>query len=117
MVETPGGLSIYLKSRKREYSSIFFSQGEEIYLQSAIYTDVNDPKLYDFSTGERSTLITCTSAWDITVYTKRRTVIVAYPQQILIISLSTGYFQIASNAILITIKCTSHLIKFFQDVE
>ena len=102
------GILIYIFHKGKKY----------IYkVQEKIYTDVNDPKLYDFSTGERSTLITCTSAWDITVYTKRRTVIVAYPQQILIISLSTGYFQIASNAILITIKCTSHLIKFSQDVQ
>jgi LPXTG-site transpeptidase (sortase) family protein len=44
------------------------------------YRDANDPKLYDFTPGERLTLITCTSSWDPTIYTNRRSVIIAYPE-------------------------------------
>jgi LPXTG-site transpeptidase (sortase) family protein len=60
---------------------VFYKGKKYVYrVKEKIYTDVNDPKLYDFSPGERLTLITCTSSRDITVYTKRRTVIVAYPE-------------------------------------
>jgi sortase (surface protein transpeptidase) len=80
------GILIYIFHKGKKY----------IYkVQEKIYTDVDDPKLYDFSPGERLTLITCTSAWNMTFYTKIRTVIVAYPQLTLIISLSNGNFQIA----------------------
>jgi len=65
------GILIYIFHKGKKY----------IYkVQEKIYTDVNDQKLYDFSPGERLALITCTSSWDITVYTNKRTVIVAYPQ-------------------------------------
>ena len=43
------------------------------------YKDVNDPKFYDITPGERLTLITCVSTWSPTIYTNRRTVIVADP--------------------------------------
>jgi LPXTG-site transpeptidase (sortase) family protein len=60
---------------------VFYKGKKYVYkVKEKIYTDVNDPKLYDFSPGERLTLITCTSSRDITVYTKRRTVVVAYPE-------------------------------------
>jgi LPXTG-site transpeptidase (sortase) family protein len=60
---------------------VFYKGKKYIYkVKEKIYTDVNDPKLYDFSPGERLTLITCTSSRDITVYTKKRTVVVAYPE-------------------------------------
>jgi LPXTG-site transpeptidase (sortase) family protein len=45
------------------------------------YKNVNDPKLYDITIGERLTLITCVSTWSPTIYTNRRTVIVAYPER------------------------------------
>jgi len=65
------GIHIYIFHKGKKY----------IYkVKEKIYTDVNDPKLYDFSPGERLTLITCTSTLDITVYTNKRTVIVAYPE-------------------------------------
>jgi len=60
---------------------VFYKGKKYVYkVKEKIYTDVNDPKLYDLSQGERLTLITCTSSRDITVYTKRRTVVVAYPE-------------------------------------
>jgi LPXTG-site transpeptidase (sortase) family protein len=60
---------------------VFYKGKKYVYkVKEKIYTDVNDPKLFDFSPGERLTLITCTSSRDITVYTKRRTVVVAYPE-------------------------------------
>jgi LPXTG-site transpeptidase (sortase) family protein len=60
---------------------VFYKGKKYVYkVKDKIYTDVNDPKLYDFSPGERLTLITCTASRDITVYTKRRTVVVAYPE-------------------------------------
>jgi len=61
---------------------VFYNGKKYVYkVKEKIYTDVNDPKLYDFSPGERLTLITCTSTPDITIYTKKRTVITAYPEQ------------------------------------
>jgi len=60
---------------------VFYKGKKYIYrAKEKIYTDVNDPKLYDFNPGERLTLITCTSTWDITVYTTKRTIIIAYPE-------------------------------------
>ena len=44
------------------------------------YKDVSDPTLYDFSPGERLTLITCAGTLDPTVYTNTRVIITAYPQ-------------------------------------
>ena len=44
------------------------------------YKNVNDPKLYDFAPGERLTLVTCVSTWSPSIYTDRRTIIIAYPQ-------------------------------------
>jgi LPXTG-site transpeptidase (sortase) family protein len=59
---------------------VFYNGKKHVYkVKEKIYTDVNDPKLYNFSPGERLTLITCTSTLDITVYTDKRTVIIAYP--------------------------------------
>jgi sortase (surface protein transpeptidase) len=43
------------------------------------YKDLNDTKLYDITPGEQLTLITCVSTWSPTIYTNRRTVIVANP--------------------------------------
>jgi LPXTG-site transpeptidase (sortase) family protein len=60
---------------------VFYKGKKYVYkVKEKIYTDVNDPKLYNFSLGERLTLITCTSSRDITVYTKKRTVVIAYPE-------------------------------------
>ncbi|MBM4137858.1 MAG: sortase, partial [Nitrospira sp.] len=61
---------------------IFYEGKKYIYkVKEKTSKDVNDPKLYDFSPGERLTLITCAASWNPTVYnTNKRTVIVAYPQ-------------------------------------
>jgi LPXTG-site transpeptidase (sortase) family protein len=60
---------------------IFYNGKQRIYtVKEKTYKDVNDPKLFDFNPGERLTLITCVSTWSPTIYTKRRTVIVAYPE-------------------------------------
>jgi LPXTG-site transpeptidase (sortase) family protein len=44
------------------------------------YRDVNDPKLFDVAPGERLTLLTCVSTWSPTIYTNRRTVVIADPR-------------------------------------
>jgi len=61
---------------------VFYNGKKYVYkVKEKIYTDVNDPKLYDFRSGERLTLITCTSSLNPTLYTDKRTVITAYPEQ------------------------------------
>jgi LPXTG-site transpeptidase (sortase) family protein len=60
---------------------IFYNGRKYMYtVKEKTYKDVNDPKLFDFTPGERLTLITCVSTWSPTIYTNRRTVIVAYPE-------------------------------------
>lgn len=60
---------------------VFYNGKKYVYrVKEKKYTDIHDPKLYDFSQGERLTLITCTSTWNPTIYTEKRTVIVAYPE-------------------------------------
>ena len=62
---------------------IFYNGRKYVYkVKEKAYKNVNDPKLYDITPGERLTLITCVSTWSPTIYTNRRTVIVAYPQEI-----------------------------------
>jgi LPXTG-site transpeptidase (sortase) family protein len=59
---------------------IFYNDRKYIYkVKEKSYKNVNDPKLYDITSGERLTLITCVSTWSPTIYTNRRTVIVAHP--------------------------------------
>jgi len=59
---------------------IFYGGMKYVYLvKDKAYKNVNDPKLYDITPGERLTLITCVSTWSPTIYTNRRTVIVANP--------------------------------------
>ncbi|MEW6584528.1 MAG: sortase [Nitrospirota bacterium] len=59
---------------------IFYNGKKYIYkVKEKIYKNVNDSKLYDNTRGERLTLITCVSTWSPTIYTNRRTIIVAYP--------------------------------------
>ena len=61
---------------------IFYGGKKYIYtVKEKTYKSVNDPKLYDITLGERLTLITCVSTWSPTIYTNKRTVIVAYPKQ------------------------------------
>ena len=65
------GVNIYISYKGKKY----------VYkVKEKHYKDVNDPNLYDFSPGERLTLITCTSTWNPSIDTDKRTVIVAYPQ-------------------------------------
>jgi LPXTG-site transpeptidase (sortase) family protein len=60
---------------------VFYNGNRYIYkVKEKTYKDVDDPKLFDFNPGERLTLITCVSTWSPTIYTNRRTVIVAYPE-------------------------------------
>ena len=65
------GVHIYISYRGKKYT---------YKVKEKYYKDVNDPKLYDFSPGERLTLITCTSTWNPSIDTDKRTVIVAYPE-------------------------------------
>jgi LPXTG-site transpeptidase (sortase) family protein len=61
---------------------LFYSGKKYIYtVKEKTYKSVNDPKLYDITLGERLTLITCVSTWSPTIYTNKRTVIVAHPKQ------------------------------------
>ncbi len=41
--------------------------------------NVNDPKLYQKTNDKRLTLITCVSTWSASIYTDKRTVIIAKP--------------------------------------
>jgi LPXTG-site transpeptidase (sortase) family protein len=59
---------------------VFYNRKKYIYkVRDKTYKNVNDPKLYDITPGERLTLITCVSTWSPTIYTNRRTVIIADP--------------------------------------
>ncbi|HZV48130.1 MAG TPA: sortase, partial [Thermodesulfovibrionales bacterium] len=59
---------------------IFYNGKKYVFkMKEKTYKNVSDPKLYDFTPGERLTLITCVSTWSPTIYTNRRTVIVADP--------------------------------------
>ena len=61
---------------------IFYNGKKYVYkVKEKTYKSVNDPKLYDITPGERLTLITCVSTWSPTIYTNKRTVIVAHPKQ------------------------------------
>lgn len=60
---------------------VFYKGKKYIYkVKEKTSMDVNNPKLYDFSPGERLTLITCAASWDPTIATHKRTVIIAYPE-------------------------------------
>jgi len=60
---------------------IFYNGKRYVYkVKEKTYKNIEDPTLYDLSHGERLTLLTCVSTWSPTIYTNRRTVIVAYPQ-------------------------------------
>jgi LPXTG-site transpeptidase (sortase) family protein len=62
---------------------IFYNGKRYVYqVTEKTYKSVNDPRLYDITLGERLTLITCVSTWSPTIYTNRRTVIVAHPMKI-----------------------------------
>jgi len=65
------GVNIYISYKGKKYT---------YKVKEKHYKDVNDPNLYDFSPGERLTLITCTSTWNPSIDTDKRTVIVAYPE-------------------------------------
>ena len=68
-------------TEKGQLIHIFYKGKKYIYkVKEKTYKDVNDPTLYDFSPGERLTLITCAGTLDPTIYTNTRVVITAYPQ-------------------------------------
>uniref|UniRef100_A0A7C4KIB1 Sortase n=1 Tax=Anaerolinea thermolimosa TaxID=229919 RepID=A0A7C4KIB1_9CHLR len=59
---------------------VFYQGRKYVYkVTEKTYKDVNDPALYDMTPGDRLTLITCVSTWSPTIYTNRRTLIVAHP--------------------------------------
>lgn len=59
---------------------IFYNGKRYVYqVKEKTYKNVSDPKLYDITPVERLTLITCVSTWSPTIYTNRRTVIIADP--------------------------------------
>ena len=59
---------------------IYYNGKKYVYkVKEKTYKNANDAKLYDITSGERLTLITCVSTWSPTIYTNRRTVIVAHP--------------------------------------
>jgi LPXTG-site transpeptidase (sortase) family protein len=59
---------------------VFYNGRKYVYkVKDKTYREISDPKLYEFSPGERLTLITCISTWSPTIYTNRRTVITANP--------------------------------------
>jgi LPXTG-site transpeptidase (sortase) family protein len=49
-------------------------------VKAKTYRDVNDPKLFAVPAGEHLTLLTCVSTWSPTIYTSKRTVVIADPQ-------------------------------------
>jgi LPXTG-site transpeptidase (sortase) family protein len=65
------GTPIYIFYNGRKYN---------FRVKEKIFRDVSDPKLYDMTPGERLTLITCVSTWSPTIYTNKRTVVIAYPE-------------------------------------
>ncbi len=80
-------------SRSKNFFSLLevVSEGTPVYVfyqgrkytykvKKKVYRDVSEPELYDTTPGERLTLITCVSTWSPTIYTNRRTVVIAYPE-------------------------------------
>jgi len=59
---------------------VFYNRKKYTYtVKEKTFRDVNDPRLYNAAPGERLTLITCVSTWSPTIYTNKRTVVIAYP--------------------------------------
>jgi LPXTG-site transpeptidase (sortase) family protein len=76
-----GPFNMLEATEKGQLIHIFYGGKKYIYkVKEKTYKDVNDPTLYDFSPGERLTLITCAGTLDPTVYTDTRVIITAYPQ-------------------------------------
>jgi LPXTG-site transpeptidase (sortase) family protein len=76
-----GPFNMLEASEKGQLIYIFYKGKKYIYkVKEKTYKDVNDPKLYDFSPGERLTLITCAGTLDPGVSTNTRVVITAYRQ-------------------------------------
>jgi LPXTG-site transpeptidase (sortase) family protein len=76
-----GPFNMLEATEKGQLIHILYGGKKYIYkVKEKTYKDVDDPTLYDFSPGERLTLITCAASWDPTIATNRRIVIVAYPE-------------------------------------
>jgi LPXTG-site transpeptidase (sortase) family protein len=77
-----GPFNMLEAAEKGQLIHIFYGEKKYTYkVKEKTYKDVSDPTLYDFSPGERLTLITCAGSLDDpTVYTDTRVVITAYPQ-------------------------------------
>ena len=76
-----GPFNMLEATEKGQLIHIFYKGKKYIYkVKEKTYKDMNDPTLYDFSPGERLTLITCAGTLDPTIYTNTRVVITAYPQ-------------------------------------
>lgn len=59
---------------------VFYNGKKYVYkVKEKVTMDVDDPRLYNYTKGERLTLITCAASWNPNIYTNKRTVIIAYP--------------------------------------
>ena len=66
---------------KGEPIYLFYKGKRYVYkVRDKTYKSITDPTLYDTSSGERLTLVTCVSTWSPTIYSSKRTVITAYPE-------------------------------------
>lgn len=66
--------------RKNAKIYVFWNGKKYVYrVKRKKVMDVTDPKLYQGSSSERITLITCVSTWSPTIYTKKRTVVIGEP--------------------------------------
>ena len=68
MIEEGTPIYVYYKGKKYSYR-----------VKEKTYKNTDDPNLYDLTPGERLTLVTCVSTWSPTIYTNRRTVVLADP--------------------------------------
>jgi LPXTG-site transpeptidase (sortase) family protein len=77
-----GPFNMLEAAEKGQLIHIFYGEKKYTYkVKEKTYKDVSDPTLYDFSPGERLTLITCAGSLDDpTVYTNTRVIITAYPK-------------------------------------
>jgi len=76
-----GPFNMLEATEKGQLIHIFYGGKKYIYkVKEKTYKDTDDPTLYDFSPGERLTLITCAGILEPTVNTDTKLIITAYPQ-------------------------------------
>jgi len=75
-----GPFNMLEATEKGQLIHIFYGGKKYIYkVKEKTYKDTDDPTLYDFSPGERLTLITCAGILEPTVSTDTKLIITAYP--------------------------------------